>query len=1122
MMRASVICVCFALNAGLSRPVIFAHSASNAVQAPQVVAPEDKRAAADSAIQEGDRLRAEYTPDSLRGAIEKFKEAAQLLRESESRATEALVLNKLGLVYSTLREPETALGFYKQALALNRALGERGAEATVLNNIGRVYSDRGDHQQALQFYNEALPLRRSVGDRDGEATTLNSIGLVYSDLDEQQRALEFYDQALKLARAIENRQTQAISLSYIGRAYSMLGSPLEALAVNTQALALYRAVSDRRGELDMLAALGGVHSDLGEQQKALELHQQALPLYRAMGDLNGEGLTLNNIGLVYDNLGERQRALDFYHQALPLYRAVGNRRGEAVTLNNIGAVYIELGQTQQSLDVYHQALSLSRAVGDRVHEATTLNNIGLVYSQVGEPLLALDVYNQALPLRRAVGDRNGEAATLNNIGLAYSQVRELRRAVEFFNQALPLFRLVANRSGEAGTLSNIATAYTDLGEQKRALEFYQQALTLQRGIQDREGEATTLNNIGLTYAEIGDFERAVEHYNQALRGHRAVGNRGLEVTTLGNLAFVERRLGDLAAARAWIEQALGIIATLRSEIGTQRLRTSYFSTVSRYFEFYVDVLMQLHRMDPRKGYDQLALEVSEAGRARGLLDLLSEAGADIRQGIDPAQLAREQDIQQRLNAVAAVRMKILAGRPTPEQVEKVEQELRRLTLEYDQVRTEIRQKNPRYAALQQPQPLKVREIHRLLDSQTMLLEYALGEERSYLWAVTATSIASFELPKRETIETAARELNALLTARARNKETDPAAERQAASSLSQMLLAEVARQFAGRRLVIVADGALNYVSFGALPIVWQRLTGSTESLDFAPLLVEHEVVNLPSASALAALRRETADRRPAPRLLAVIADPVFTADDQRVLLSMSATTSPVRSGSDATDPTQRSVPSIAEIQLRRSAEETGTTRGGDNFNRLPGTRNEADAIATLVPPARRKQALDFDANREAATNPELGQYRYIHWATHGLLDSRHPELSGLVFSLVDQRGRPVDGFLRLHDIFNLKLASDMVVLSACQTGLGQEIRGEGIVGLTRGFMYAGAPRVVVSLWKVDDEATAELMKQLYEGILRNRLRPAAALRAAQIAVSKQDKWQHPYYWAAFTLQGEWK
>jgi CHAT domain-containing protein len=204
-------------------------------------------------------------------------------------------------------------------------------------------------------------------------------------------------------------------------------------------------------------------------------------------------------------------------------------------------------------------------------------------------------------------------------------------------------------------------------------------------------------------------------------------------------------------------------------------------------------------------------------------------------------------------------------------------------------------------------------------------------------------------------------------------------------------------------------------------------------------------------------------------------------------------------------------------------EEGGTTGLGALLPRLIGSRREAAAILALVPPSERKEALDFQANLQVATSPELGEYRIVHFATHGLLNSRHPELSGIVLSLVNERGEPVDGFLRLNEVYNLKLPADLIVLSACRTALGTDIKGEGLVGLTRGFMYAGSPRIAASLWKVDDAAAADLMKRFYEAMLgKDHLRPAAALRQAQIEMWKQRRWQSAYYWAAFVLQGEWR
>jgi CHAT domain-containing protein len=343
-----------------------------------------------------------------------------------------------------------------------------------------------------------------------------------------------------------------------------------------------------------------------------------------------------------------------------------------------------------------------------------------------------------------------------------------------------------------------------------------------------------------------------------------------------------------------------------------------------------------------------------------------------------------------------------------------------------------------------------------------------------------------------------------------------------------MILGPVASQLRDKRLLIVSDGALAYIPFSTLPEPdGANTSASAISATAEPLVVNHEIVSLPSASVLAVLRQQEQGRKPAPNTVALLADPVFDRSDPRVIAPKTAQPS---SASAYNALQVRAGPSDALLEspsstglLTRSATDIGLSRNGElRLPRLRFTRREADEILAVTPESMGKKAVDFDASRTMATSPELGQYRILHFATHGLLDSAHPELSGLVFSMVDKKGRPQNGFLELQDIYNLNLPADLVVLSACETGLGKEISGEGLVGLTRGFMYAGASRVVASLWRVSDVGTAELMGAFYTSMEKDGLPPAAALRAAQIKLWKQKRWNNPYYWAAFQIHGEWK
>ena len=867
-----------------------------------------------------------------------------------------------------------------------------------------------------------------------------------------------------------------------------------------------------------------------EKRKSVEKYHKALELYRRAGARREEAAILNKIGWTHMFFGEAQKALEKYNEALQVSRASGDRREEAPAVNGIAVAYWQLGDMRKALEKYNEALQISRAVGDRRRQAAILNNIGVKHWILGEMQKALEKFNEALPVSREVGDRSREANILSNIGMAYKTLGETRKALEKYSEALLICRTLDDRYGQAVMLNLIGEIYQSLGETRKALEKYNEALPLGRAAGNLNTETVVLSNIGEVYRSLGETQKALEKYNEALALWRAADDRNREAATLLGIARVEQTRGAMAQAQETIEQAIGIVESLRADIREEH-RASYLASRREYYESYIDILAERHRQNQTAGFDATAFAVSERARARSLLDLLAESRADIRQGVDSSLLERERSLQQLLQAKAAEQFALLNRKHTPAQTEAAAKEIDSITTEYEELRAQIRARAPRYAALTQPQPLDLAEIQeQVLDPDTLLLEYSLGDNASHLFVVSKTSITWRQLPKRAEIEAAARRVYELLTApqpqpgdteakyRARVKEAGERYWTQAAE-LSRMLLGPVASQLGKKRLAIVADGALHYIPFAALPAPSRGDDEDRNSgAEPQPLFVEHEIVSLPSASTLATLRRETAGRKPAEKSLAILADPVFTDDDTRVSRNVSKTGAEEKTRSADSDETD-----IGFLQMTRSGRETGVVDAEGGFGRLLSTRREAAAILALVPERERLQALDFEASRTTALRPELGEYRIVHFATHGLLNNIHPELSGIVLSLVNKEGNQQDGFLRLQDVYNLKLSAELVVLSACQTGLGKEIKGEGLIGLTRGFMYAGAPRVVASLWKVDDRATSELMKRFYQGMLGpEALSAAGALRQAQLSIWKEKQWREPYYWAAFVLQGEWK
>jgi CHAT domain-containing protein/Tfp pilus assembly protein PilF len=1008
-------------------------------------------------------------------------------------------------------DKEGVSGGYAIKLKETRSATDRDkarVEAETLNEAGMQLlanqRNRESRLQAIDKFQQSLTFWRAAKNNAGEAGSLYLLSHTFNEISEYEKAHDAAKQALPLAQAAGEQRLEAWLHDQIGSSYNGRGENKKALDSFLEALRLRQIAKDPVGLGNTLNNLGITYNAVGDLQKSLYYMEQVAPLMREVRDRLKESTVLGNICVINTDLGHYQESIKFCNQSLKIKREINDESGAAVTLSNFGNVYAHLGNYQRALELYEEAREIHKRLGRRESEAVTLNNIGYAYAQLGDPNKAKELYEEALASLREAGSIARVAIALNNIGANYSELKEYRKALDILLQALSLRTEKDDPNGRAITLNNTARCYDNLGDKQKALEQYTEALRLHRSVGNQRRLAATLKNFGVFQRKQGETAKALEYLNESRTINARIGDLNSEAIVLSELAELELNRGNLVEARKLIEQAIASIESLRINLKSQSLRTSFLASVRNFYETNIDVLMRLHQQRPGEGFAVAALEISEKSRARSLLELLREARAEIQQGVDPLLIDRQSHLRQAIANKAEQQTRLLSGKYTEQEASVIAKELDALTIEYDQVQSNIRQVSPRYAALIEPQPIRVEEIQkRLLDADTLLLEYALGEEKSYVWAVTSDEVKSFELPGRAAIEQSARRVYQLLTERGVSVSEETLAQRkgrveradaeytEASVALSRMLLGPLASELKQKRLAIVAEGVLQYVPFAALP----------SPVSATPLIVDHEVLNLPSASVLAVLREETANRKPASKAVAVLADPVFSASDPRL------------SKNHGTAVADNS--SLAEAY--RSAAESGV----GNLTRLRFSRKEAEEIARLAGDNRNLKALDFAASRAVATDAKLSDYRIVHFATHGLINNQHPELSGVVLSLVDEQGRPQNGFLRLYDVYNLKLNSDLVVLSACQTALGKEIKGEGLIGLTRGFMYAGAPRVVASLWRIDDRASADVMTRFYSAMLKDGMRPAAALRAAQISMLRDKRWQAPHYWAAFTIQGEW-
>ncbi|MBD2604662.1 CHAT domain-containing protein [Scytonema hofmannii FACHB-248] len=1109
--------------------------------------------------QEGQELDKKGTKEAYQQALEKYQQALKIFQELGLRKEEVEILVYIGWGYSAISEEKTALIYLQQALEKTQQLKPL-YRASILGSIGLIYSTVGKLDDGLNYLKKAELIfleQKKLGSKEFGllASYYKSIATAYNRKGEPEKAFTYLDKALKIYRdTLKSVDGEASVLEDIGFIHSLRGETSKAFEKYNQALAIFEKTSNLPAQAQILNHIASLHQKLGKYEEAIKNLDKARKLLEKVeGAFFQQASIVASIGDVYGISGDYQTAIQYYQQARTLYYKAGDTKLDK-----------SLGDYQSSINYYTKALDIYKQIGDKPQQAITHGFIGSVYEISKNYGKALISYEQALVLLNKE-DYQSEILTLRGMVRIYNSMKNYSKALETAKSALFLSK-GKGKNEEFKSLSVLADVYYSNGDYQKALEIYQTVLLYFQQAGFRLDEADILSNIGMTYTLSNQHQLAINTYNEELKLRRTLKNGTDEADALYGIAINQRELGKLEAALPNIEEAIKIVENIRGNVQSQDLRTSYFATVQGYYKFYIDLLMELHKKDPSKiceftTKDQntnkdiiikdkckaVALHISERSRARGLVELLTEARANIRKGANPELLAEESRLQALINTKEKLRQEIVSNiekinNPIYKaRADKFQTEIDELLSQQKQLETKIRQSSPKYANLKYPQPLTLPQIQQQLDKDTLLLEYSLGKERSYLWAVTPNSIDSYELPGRKEIEEAVKEFRETLIRCQKLRICDqfsPEEKAQAlkntafsATKLSQIILAPVADKLGKKRLVIVADGALQKIPFAALNdltpqppslrsrSVSKRGKGEQDKLpsprrggvggevEYQPLIVNHEIVNLPSVTAIATQRQELKGRKTAPKTLAILADPVFEANDIRI------------TGKSTSNDLDDVGSEVEQSQLKQA----GRNLNRNGFGRLKGTETEANAILKLVP-SDNLQAFGFNANYNWVTNPQLSQYRFLHFATHGIADLKNPELSGIVLSLfLDKQAKPADkGYLRLGDIFNLNFAADLIVLSACDTGEGKDVNGEGLVGLTRGLMYAGAERVAVSLWQVDDKGAPELMEEFYTQMLKQGKSPTAALRATQLKLWENSSLKNPYYWSAFTLQGEWR
>lgn len=989
-----------------------------------------------------------------------------------------------GLARVEIRSALTGVGEGRYRLRIETFDGA-SPELAAAEQAWTLASASQDPETALAGFRDAAERFAGLGLGEREAAAHHAGGALEKRLGRSAAARELFRRALELWQSAGAGRPEAAAWNDLGLAHWELGELAEAEASFERAEQRLVPLGEPAAEADVSQNRCLVLHARGDLEAAVGCYETARDRFRQLGEQRWEATALNNLGYAFFSLGEPTPAIQSYRDALALRRAHGDPRGEAQTLNNLAVVYRGLGELDEALTAYDAARSLQQALGDRRQEAATLSNLGVAYRDLGDGERARVYFEQALALRVELDDRRGQVATLGRLGELRCEGGETEAGLALIEQALALAR-ATDDGRRVGLLESRRGECLAKGGQFETARSVLESVARRSGAEgDRIEQALARRQLGEVLLAQGRPREALTVLHETLESLLAAGNQAKAAEVRASLARAHRALGDLETARTEAGAALAAIETLRRRIRNPELRAGFLAAQRDAYEVLVGALAEMHRRVPGAGHDLEAFEISEQARARTLLDLLDDSRAELARGLDPALVADRRDLRRRLYLKSD---RQLSAKPADVRARELEivEIMRRL----DEIEARMRASGPRYAALVEPQIPKLDEIRELLGAETVLLEVLLGEQRSWLWRVGSDGLALHELPGRAEIERRVRRLHASWSTPARAEEAEATA---AAAELSRWLLQPIWADLTGgrvRRIAVAADGALHLLAFGALPMP----DGSGE-----PLLERFEVVAVPSAAALAAGRRLRAPLSPPPRRALVLADPVFDRRDPRFAASLAQ-------ASQARPATLRSTDGAA---------------GSASLDRLGFSAEEARAIQALDP-GRVEMRTGFAARTAELLTGELRDYGFLHLASHGVVDTEHPALSGLVLSRFDPEGHAIEGWLRLADVYDLDLATDLVVLSGCRTALGRELRGEGLQGLARGFLHAGSRSVAASLWAVQDRAAAELMAALYRHLWREGLAPAAALRAAQLELRARHRWRSPFYWAPWVLQGDWQ
>ncbi|MBN1415670.1 MAG: CHAT domain-containing protein [Bacteroidales bacterium] len=943
-------------------------------------------------------------------------------------------------------------------------------------------------------------------------------------------------QGLQKSELSKDLRYRCIFTGNIGLAHNYLGNYPEAIHYTRKAIKLAKRSGEIQEEVRSTGNLGLSYRDTQQYAKSIECIQKAVRGAIRIKDRNREGLFYRNIGSVYQMMGEYSKAIAYFNKALPMARALNDRYTECFTLLSIGFTNWSYGNYNEALASFNSSLELACLTGNTWAEGRCYSGIGLVHWKQGDYSKALDYSEKSLDIATKIGDNEGISYSLGNIAIIYDQIGNVNRALEYYNKGLEVSKHIGNKSEIGRNLVNIGCTYYELNDYDNAQLYFQQAAEIFKKTGERKELANALGDLGFIMIEKKEYKKASAYLEQALTIGQDIGTKDIVTNQFINLGYLEYELGNLKSSYDYFNEGLryaislndpkdfresqtGLAMVLWKQGKTEKaldhaiaaidkvdevqklltiseFKSDYFDKHINIYENILDLLASMNKDAPGNGYDIMAFHYAEKSKARAFLQNLLESKADIRSGVSPELKSKEQEI---LRKIADRQKQLLHDDSDKRKRKELASELKKYENDFKKLEHEIKSNNPKYFNLYSPEPYSVEKVRAdILHDNEVILEYAVGRKHSYLWMLSKDEFFLYELPGEDSIAKAVKEY--LFTINQQVGLTNPFSAHTAKSiEVFNLLLRPCIKNLdKNSHLILVADDILHLLPFESLVI---EKSGGNGSLRY--LIEEFTVSYSPSSTSLAFLPGTTQKKPADQKYLLAFADPVFQ---------------PSAAASETRGKAGRHMESGL---LAPADEEPGLfsqyRTGEPQLHALPFARTEVQNISGLFPKGKSVIYIGAEANESTLKNESLDRYDYIHFATHGLIEESVPFRSGIVLSAGE--GSEEDGILQVNEILNLELNAEMVVLSACETALGKLYHGEGMEGISRAFIYAGASSVVVSLWNINDRSAAQLMTRFYDSLITGSDKSMALQKAKRSMIKAGNEYSHPYYWAPYILMG---